>query len=223
MRYVLKKAEDRFPMSGVPIWDGVQWSKAETLEINHFRPEGSEHRPQTRVRLLYDSEGLHGIFQVHDQYVRCVRSEYFDQVWKDSCVEFFAEPKPGKGYFNFEFNCGGAFLCSYITNPMRTPEGFKEFVKLPPEIGRTICARSSLPRRVEPEITKPVVWLLEFFIPFALFEHYAGSLGELKGQKWRGNFYKCADESSHPHWVSWAPVDELNFHRPKCFGTIEFE
>jgi hypothetical protein len=53
-----------------------------------------------------------------------------DPVWKDSRVEFFAQPMPERGYFNFEFNCGGAFLCYHITNPERTTEGFKGFVKV---------------------------------------------------------------------------------------------
>jgi hypothetical protein len=152
--------------------------------------------------------------------VRCVRTQYHDEVWKDSCVEFFAQPRLDHGYFNFEFNCGGAFLCSYITNPTRTPDGFKEFVKVSAKIGQTIRARASLPQRAEPEITVPVVWTLSFFIPFSLFEHYLGPLGALTGQVWRGNFFKCADESSHPHWASWSPVDQFNFHRPNCFGAI---
>ena len=121
-------------------WSAPAWASAETLEIRHFRPESSDHRPQTSARLLYDAGGIHGVFQVQDRYVRCVRTEYLDEVWKDSCVEFFAQPRPDRGYFNFEFNCGGAFLCSYITNPERTPGGFKEFIRLPAQIGRTIQA-----------------------------------------------------------------------------------
>lgn len=204
-------------------WHDTVWSSADTLELQHFRPESSDHRPRTFVRLLRTAGGIHGLFQVHDRYVRCVRVEYFDEVWKDSCVEFFAQPKAGLGYFNLEFGGGGAFLCSYITNPERVPGGFKEFSKLPAAIGQTIRTRSSLPRRVDPEITEPVVWTLSFFVPFALFEHYVGPLAKGAGQTWRGNFYKCADETSHPHWASWAPVDQLNFHRPGCFGTIRLD
>lgn len=198
------------------------WQQADTLEVQHFCPESSDHRPGTSARMLYDAQGVYGIFRVQDRYVRCLRTQYHDTVWKDSCVEFFAQPKPDRGYFNFEFNCGGAFLCSYITNPERTPEGFKEFVKVSASIGQTIRVKSSLPPQVEPEITAPVVWTLGFFIPVALFEHYLGPLGTLPGQVWRGNFFKCAEENSHPHWASWSPVDEFNFHRPGCFGTIQF-
>ena len=206
-----------------PNWEAPVWAPAETLELTHFRPESSGHRPRTLARLLHAADGIHGIFQVHDRYVRCLRTNYFDEVWKDSCVEFFAQPRADRGYFNFEFNCGGAFLCSYITNPVRTPTGFKEFIKLPPRIGETIQVRSSLPRRVEPEITEPVLWTLNFRVPLSLFEAYVGPLGRLSGQVWRGNFHKCADESSHPHWATWSPLDALNFHQPGCFGTIRFD
>ena len=203
-------------------WSDPIWTQAETLEIDHFRPEGSDHRPVTSARVLYDADGLYGIFRVQDRYVRCVRTGYHDPVWKDSCVEFFAQPRPDRGYFNFEFNCGAAFLCCHITNPERTAEGFKEFVKVPADLGRMIQARSSLSQRIDPEITEPVVWTLSFFIPFTLFEHYLGPLGAVAGQVWRGNFFKCAEDNSHPHWAAWSPVDEFNFHRPNCFGTIQF-
>jgi hypothetical protein len=221
MNYTLRAA-DPAPAHGAA-WSDPAWERAQTLEIRHFRPESSDHRPQTSARLLYDAKGIYGIFRVQDRYVRCVRTEYLDEVWKDSCVEFFAQPRPDRGYFNFEFNCGGAFLCSYITNPERTPDGFKEFTRLPASIGQTIQARSSLPRRIDPEITTPVVWTLRFFIPFALFEHCLGPLGAIAGQVWRGNFFKCAEEISHPHWAAWAPVDEFNFHRPNCFGNLRFD
>jgi hypothetical protein len=154
--------------------------------------------------------------------VRCTRTNYLDEVWKDSCVEFFAQPGSGRGYLNFEFNCGGAFLCYHILNPERTADGFKEFTKVPREIGGTIQVWPSLPKEIRKEIMDPVVWTLRFFIPFSVFDKYAGPLGKLTGQVWRGNFYKCADESSHPHWASWAPVDVFDFHRPGCFGRIRF-
>jgi hypothetical protein len=69
----------------------------------------------------------------------------------------------------------------------------------------------------------PTEWLLEFFIPFALLEKYVGPFGHVYNQEWRANFQKCADDTSHPHWASWAPIDELNFHLPHCFGTIRFD
>jgi hypothetical protein len=205
-------------------WNAAGWQDAEVAEIGHFRPEGSDHRPRTLARLLHSASGLHGIFMVHDQYVRCTRANYFDEVWKDSCVEFFVQPKPEGGYFNLEFNCGGAHLCNYITDPTRLPDGgIAGAQKLPPELGTKIRVKSSLPKLVNPEITEPVKWSVQFYLPYAVLEAYAGPLGSTAGQTWRGNFFKCAEEVSHPHWASWAPVDAFNFHLPHCFGDLVFE
>jgi len=201
-------------------WDDPAWKTAETAELKSFRPEGSAHRPRTSLRLLHNAGGLRGIYQVHDQFVRSVRTRYMDEVWKDSCVEIFLQPQPGAGYFNLEMNAGGAHLCCYIQDPERVPGGFKKFTRLPAEIGRRIEVRSSLPKVVDPEMVEPVTWQLNFLAPFDVFEHYTGPLGEVRGQRWRGNFYKCGDEGSHPHWGSWAPVDVFNFHTPRCFGTL---
>lgn len=35
----------------------------------------------------------------------------------------------------------------------------------------------------------------------------------------------CADNTSHPHWLTWSPVDypKPNFHLPQSFGFLEFE
>jgi len=220
MEYMIRRV-DRAPQLDAD-WEGPDWAGWEVAEITHFRPESSLHRPRTEVRLVYDSTGLHGIYRVHDRYVRCVRTNYLDEVWKDSCVEFFAEPRAGSGYFNFEFNCGGAFLVFHVTDPDRSTGKLKAFRKVPVETGRTVQVRSSLPPVVDPEIADPVLWTLQFYVPFTFFEPFIGPLGKVAGQTWKGNFYKCAEEVSHPHWAAWSAVDELNFHLPRCFGTLRF-
>jgi hypothetical protein len=190
--------------------------------VENFRPESSLHRPETLVQLLYSQQGIHGRFRVRDRYVLCRRMGYFTDVWKDSCVEFFVQPGGANGYFNFEFNCGGSFLCSYIVDPRRVEGGFKQFTRIPWSQAQVVRVKSSLPARIEPEIQSPLDWELEFFIPFSLLTAYAPSAGHPAGETWRGNFHKCAEDNSHPHWATWAPVDELNFHLPRCFGQLEF-
>jgi hypothetical protein len=204
------------------LWDGAPWRQADTLEIAHFRAEGSEHRPRTSLRLLYNNEGIFGIFRVEDRYVRCIHTKYGEAVYKDSCVELFVKPKPDKGYFNFEFNCGGTLLCSYITDPERTEDGFREYVLIPEAEARVVEIHHSMPQVVDPEIAEPAEWTLEFFISFGLIGRYTGSPGDVSWQEWKANFYKCGDETSHPHWGSWQPLPEKNFHLPECFGSIRF-
>jgi hypothetical protein len=211
------------PLAGLPGPQDPRWPLAERLLINEFRPEGSDHHPQTSLRLLHDGQAIHGLFHVQDQYVRCTHQAYGDPVCQDSCVEFFVQPKPGCGYFNFEFNCGGAFLCCHITDETRIPGGFKAFHKLSVEEARGVQVATSLPKYVEPEIAQPVTWWLAFTVPVRVMERLVGPVGVLSGRAWRANAYKCGDATSHPHWAAWAPVDQLNFHLPRCFGELWFE
>jgi len=221
MRYVVRYAAIQPGLNGE--WSGDAWSQADPLEITNFRPESSDHHPRTFARLLYDEDGIYGIFYVRDQYVRCVHSGYMVPTHLDSCVELFLQPELGKGYVNFEFSCGGSLFCSHIVDPTRVAGGFRDYAPLPETDVREVAIYHSLPSIVDPEIVEPTEWYLEFFLPFSLLEKWAGSIGQLSGREWRGNLYKCGDETSHPHWASWSPVDELNFHLPGCFGTIEFE
>ncbi len=198
------------------------WAAAEVAAVACFRPEGSHHRPHTEVRLLHDGDAILGLFTVSDRYVRSVHEGFQAPVWKDSCVEFFVRPRGHGGYFNFEMNGGGSLLSTYIENWERVPGGFKDFTQLPDSDLRQIAIHSSLPHRIEPEQPGPLVWSLYFRIPVSVLECHAGRLGPLAGQEWTANFYKCGDETSHPHWASWAPVRALNFHDPHCFGRLDF-
>ena len=82
----------------------------------------------------------------------------------------------------------------------------------------------SMPARVPDEIPEPIEWRVQLAIPARLLEEFVGSLGDLRGQEWRANLYKCADATSHPQWASWNPIgEELRFHQPRFFGALRFE
>jgi len=219
-RYPIYPARERPEFQG--LWDGPVWGKAKAIELSHFRPESSDHRPRTQVKLLYGLEGVYGLFHVKDRYVRSIHRRHQDPVYKDSCVEFFVQPLIDGGYFNFEFNCGGTILASYVVDPERTPDGFTDFTPLNKKEVRQVRVFHSQSQIIEPEIQEPVTWLIEFYIPYVLMEKYTGPLEITPELIWRGNFYKCADDTSHPHWAAWAPVDALNFHLPDCFGEFSF-
>ncbi len=212
----------RHPPEMKGLWDGPVWQNVPPLNIACFRPESSSHRPLTQCKLCYGLDRIWGLFRVDDRYVRCIHQGFQAEVYKDSCVEFFVEPKAGAGYFNFEFNGGGAMLASHVTDPTRVAGRVKGCTPLPPEKCRRVEIFHSLPARVEPEITEPIVWFLEFSIPVSIFEPYIGSIGNMAGQVWRANFYKCGNETSRPHWAAWQPVNDLNFHLPEHFGSLRF-
>ena len=195
--------------------DAVDFSMAEEGRVGYVRPESSAYHPETRFYMLHDNEALTVQFCVKDAHVRSVQTEYQSPVYTDSCVELFVQPVKGKGYFNVEINAGGTLLLTYIEDPTRVPGGFAAFTRVDRVWGNQVQIRSSLPPVVEPE--RATDWSLRYRIPFALFEYYAGPLTE---RAWRGNLYKCGDETSHPHWMAWSPLSARNFHLPECFGVL---
>ena len=87
------------------------------------------------------------------------------------------------------------------------------------KIGKVI----DLPKIVDPEIQEPVTWRLGFAIPMTFFAKYTSINPDLSGQIWHANFTKCADRTSHPHWLSWVKLSKLDFHLPKEFRELVFE
>jgi hypothetical protein len=201
-------------------WNSVDWKGVEVVKINNFRAESSNHHPAVECRLQHDGKGFYGLFQVNDKYIRCVATEYNSNVCEDSCVEFFIEPPGGQGYFNFEFNCGGAMLLYHVKDCTITDSSFKNYAPVTQNEVAAVKIFHTMPQVVEPEITEEMTWRLGFYILFALFESKIKGLKVTSGQTWRGNFYKCASKTSHPHWASWNPVSILNFHLQECFGNI---
>lgn len=202
-------------------WDNPAWQNAQSAPVSivHQADEAPRHVPTVVAQCMAGDDALYLRFKVDDQYVRAVHHGYQSMVCKDSCVEFFFQPRPDRGYFNLEVNCGGQILLYYN----ETDEPFE-----PTEVALQWMSRieiaHSLPERVEPEITEPVTWVVALRLPRGLIEAYVGPVSFEKGAAWRGNFYKCGDETSHPHWQSWWPLGPgpLNFHRFNNFGPIVF-
>jgi hypothetical protein len=202
------------------------WDRAEVAQIDHFHPASVSQHPKTECRVLYNQEGFRYSFQVRDRWVRAQALNYQDQVCLDSCVEFFVQAAGAPGYFNFEVNCIGTLLLSYIEDPHRTPTGFVKATPVRAQDAARITIEPSITQRpFLPERTEPLTWQVDVGVPFELLRSYVPDFQiPRSGTEWRGNFFKCGDETSHPHWASWAPIgEELNFHVPRYFGKLVFE
>ena len=208
-------------------WDGPQWAGIETLDIAEYRWEDSGHHPRTQVRIAYDDGFLGAIFRVEDCWVRAVAESFGDPVSSDSCVEFFVSPYAmgqTDAYFNFELNCGGVLLLRRGSSTMERAWG-RTSPMLAAADGALVRIAHTMPSRVDPEITTPTTWLVELHAPFELFGRYFVDLPRPEpGVEWKGNLYKCAAASSHPHWGTWAPIELENasFHAPQFFQTLTF-
>ena len=218
MTYIIKKISDDFVFE--EDWNNPVWDKAEVALLEQVREESSNHIPKVEAKVLYNKNGFFVRFDVDDQYVRIVNTEFQGMVCEDSCVEFFGKPKGAKSYLNFEMNAGGTLLCFDIKDHTRAVNGFKDFRRLVPEDVKNMVIYHTMPAKLDAEITEKVKWSVMYFAPFEMFNL---DKAPVSGDIWVGNFFKCADKCSHPHWITYFPVYELNFHLPECFGELILE
>jgi hypothetical protein len=203
------------------VWDNKFWKGSEPQRLNNYMGSKPSHFPETQVKLKYDNNNIYVIFRVKDHYVRAVAKETNGKVYEDSCVELFFTPGSdvNRGYFNLETNCKGVFLFQYHLN-----NGKKQGFVDSKDAGE-IEMSHSLEKNAENEITEPLVWTIEYKIPFSILSKYMDVDKPASGVRWKANFYKCGDKTSHPHWLTWAPVvfPKPNFHLPEFFGWLEFK
>jgi hypothetical protein len=202
-------------------WDRPAWLQVEAATLAHFMGGRPSPLPRTQVKVAYDRDCVYVIFRVDDQYVRAVAQGHQSPVYQDSCVEFFFTPGMdlAQGYFNLEANCAGTLLFQH-----QTARG-KDTVRIADSDIDRIEVAHSLPSLTTHEIQEPTCWTLEYRLPVSILERVAPAKRPGPGVVWRANFYKCADASSHPHWLTWAFVDRPrpDFHRPESFGELIFE
>lgn len=202
-------------------WDKSAWKKVKPADITNYMGKIPEFKPEAQVKMMYDKDNIYLIFRVKDRNVRCITNKINGPVWQDSAVEFFFSPDMTSPllYFNLETNCGGTPLLYYNVVPGRESKTLTE-----DEI-REIDIAHSLPEIIDPEIKEPVTWTLEYKIPFSLLEKYSKITRPAKGVEWRANFYKIAENSSNPHYITWSKIDKPkpDFHVPQSFGTLIFE
>ncbi|MCI0499420.1 MAG: carbohydrate-binding family 9-like protein [Planctomycetales bacterium] len=202
-------------------WNKAAWSGIGSglIEIPHW-PVQSAHLPKTEFKVQYDAACVYVIFRVQDRYVRAVAQACNGEVWKDSCVEFFFAPYAGPpaSYFNLEVNCCGIPLMQHHTGPRENTRF------LSPQDCRRIRIAGSVAGPIGDEIAAPLTWVVEYALPVELLGGYSDYEKPGAGVTWHANFYKCADESSHPHWITWSPItrEKPDFHRPEFFGVLEF-
>lgn len=197
-------------------WNNTFWKGIKALTLDSHRKE-SLQQPTVVVKVCHTKSEIILFWKVKEDEIVCKHKNHFDKVYEDSCVEFFVKPFNAVGYFNFEINCNSKILSYYITDWVRNESGkLKEFKRLPISDLEEINISSKI-------YYDDNEWFLLTQIPKLILLNNS-ELNELNfTNPWKANFYKCADKSSKPHWSSWNPVSELNFHQPNDFGEITFE
>ena len=177
-------------------------------------PESFPEKPEVTVEVENSQDRLFLKWHVRGEQLRAVTTEDQGPVWEDSCVEFFCQVPGDPHYCNFETNCIGAMVG---TRRLGKHEGIEPFT---PEEMAQIKRKCSFPREAFEEKDGLFEWTVELEIPLKLIFR---DKKPVFPQKLRANFYKCADKTKKPHYVSWQPIQlpTPNFHCPDFFGTIE--
>ena len=187
----------------------VDWSAIPAAPIdNYFWLEG--YAPAATAQLAYiEGFGFALRMTCEESSPKAVYRRYNEPVYTDSCLEFFCDWLGDGRYVNMEMNANGTLLsCIGPDRHARTPiadlSGGEIFV-------------------VKGEI-EATSWNVTAYIPTALLCRILGvdSIPFGKGYTFRGNFYKCGDETPIPHYGMWSPVgtEKADFHRPEYFGDF---
>ena len=173
-------------------------------------PAAFPYAPFCAGRIARTEDGLVVDFRVSGLDLRAKNTKDNGSQWEDSCVEFFVQNPDGSEYYNFEINPLGKVLAAI--GPDRNAR-----VKRPAKQMKEILRIAQLegPQDYSGGIWN---WRVTVVIPF----HLIGVDPENLPEKLRANFYKCGDETAHPHFLSWSPIGtpSPDFHRPEFFGEL---
>ena len=185
-------------------------------------------RPTTALHLAHTGTMLFVRFDVEGRGLRAMHTCDLEHVNEDSCVEFFVTNADQSRYFNFEFNCIG------VCNASHRISKSEDVHRLTPDELQSILRHSSVNSAPQPQSTHPLsapfdlrdgdyCWSLTVGIPLSLLDITPTMLNQ--PVILCGNFYKCGDLTSEPHYLSWVPVtfEHPNFHLPAFFGNLILE
>lgn len=195
----LQQLEQRLELHGVrQAVDCVGW------------PQQFPYKPIVAFDAAASNTHLFVRFFVRGLGLKALFDKTNDPVWQDSCVEVFIADHDGNGYRNFEMNCIGTLLSAH-----QKARGV-DVVRITDDEAAQVIRLTSLEPQTFDEKEGIHQWSAAIGIPFSLLGYTA------RPQSLKANFYKCADGSRWPHYVSWAPIDtpKPDFHRPEFFGTL---
>lgn len=192
-------------------------SNTPVIPINLVNWEKYDFAPDVAFRIGHNGETLFLKFYVTDEHIIAKHSTPNTATHRDSCVEFFIDPDQTGNYYNFEFNCIGTTHLAF--GPDRHTRTFVDKSLIIDQIR----IQSSLGNMPFEEKTGNFKWEMVIAIPSSIFVHHPNL--SFNGLQSKANFYKCADATQKPHYLSWAPVitERPDFHRPEFFGALYFE
>lgn len=173
------------------------------------------YKPDVKFRIAYSEREIFIKYYISEDYVKAEKTEINQMVCEDSCVEFFVSPAEDGIYYNFEFNSIGTCLLGSGTSREDSRLANKQIVE-------RVRSLSSLDNEAFGEEKGVKEWTLTVAIPVDLF--FRHKIKKLEGLTFRANLYKCGDNLSVPHYLTWNEVEteKPDYHQPEYFGELIF-
>ena len=191
-------------------------SSAEFQVIETLNWSEYPYKPEVKFKIAYCQDHILLKYFVDEENILAKETRINGDVYKDSCVEFFVSTNGNGSYYNFEFSCIGIPHVGY--GPERSNRA-----PVDPGILKRIKVRSSLGDQPFEEKTGGHQWEMMLMIPTECLAYDQDIV--LKGFNANANFYKCGDETSKPHFVTWNPIgtEAPDYHQPSFFGELSFQ
>lgn len=185
----------------------LDWDNVPKAHISTYKWAEGGYEPECFGQLaLLENGDLCVKMTAYETNPRATYKNFCDPVCCDSCLEFFAALENGsEDYINIEVNPNGTYYAS-----KRRGEETTYFDSILPALPIV---------KVEKTDT---FWSVEYRLTAADLKLLFPNVTLKSGYSFRGNFYKCGDETEIPHYGMWNEItgDLISFHQPKLFGNF---
>ncbi|MEA4831062.1 MAG: carbohydrate-binding family 9-like protein [Oscillospiraceae bacterium] len=171
-----------------------------------------DYRPLTYAQIiLVPDDAFYIKLTCHESNPLSRYTKFYDPVYTDSCMEFFANfaPEKSKLFINCEMNSLGTSLIG-VGEERHNRKKLSEFTDILPQVEAVReDDRWSVTMRFELETIYKIYGKIDF----------------TPGYEFKGNLYKCGDDTPVLHHLMWNPVEteKPDFHRPDFFGELIIE
>lgn len=171
-------------------------------------------KPAVCFRIAHNGSHIFLQYFVKENEILAKTDKDNGPVWTDSCVEFFLSFDKDS-YYNAEFSCIGKALLGCKTNG-KAEHGSSNVME-------SIKRYASLGSQPFDKKEGNFEWSLLVIIPASAY--WKSDIKNFDGVEAHANFYKCGDNLTVPHFLSWNPIntEKPNFHTPQFFGKLSFE
>ncbi|WP_126664917.1 carbohydrate-binding family 9-like protein [Haloterrigena salifodinae] len=220
--YTVNRTTVDVPLAGTV--SGTPWADAVAFRIDEFSWHDGGPKPLTTGRALYDDRAIYLQYHAEDTDIAASVTELNGPTYRDSSVEFFADPTPDDDsrYFNFEPNCCGQFKLAWQERDWEARGIGRDLVSS--DVAATVDVETSVPGPTKDPHPDDEEWWLAAALPFDALEALTGvTLAPTSGTEWRGNFYRSGVPTAQK--ATWNPIEkpEPDYHSPEYFGRIRFE